>query len=236
MPVEEVWGIGRQLTAFLNKSGIQTAWQLRNADDSWVKSHLTVVGLRTVWELRGISCLELEEISPAKKSIISSKSFGRSVMELAELNEALASYTARAAEKMRSQKSLATRLGVMIESKREGTSAYYDSRSLVLPQPTNYTPELVHYAKALLQKLFLPGIRYKKVGIALEGLVPEECYQADLFARPQPKQQALMRLLDRANGKLRFASEGVLQTWKMRQMQRSPRFTTRWNELLCIHI
>ena len=117
MPVEDIWGVGRQISKFLNLSGIISAWDLRNTDDSWIKKHLTVVALRTVWELRGISCLQLEEVTPDKKSIISSKAFGRLVLTLEELQEATATYMGRAAEKLRRQSSLATSIGVHIESK-----------------------------------------------------------------------------------------------------------------------
>lgn len=241
LPVEEIWGVGRQIAAFLNSQGIVTAWQLRNADDSWIKKNLTVVVLRTAWELRGISCLNLEETPPPKKSIASSKSFGRSVSKWEELAEAISSYTTRAAEKMRRQKSLASSIGVYIESKRDFDKGTYINHSFMpLPQPTAYTPELIDCAKKLLKTIFRPGFQYKKVGVFLDGLVPSSCYQQDLFVPPpNPKHRSLMRLVDQANqayGRkvLRFAAEGVAQPWKMRQLKRSSRYTTRWSELLSI--
>lgn len=240
LPVEDIWGIGRQLTLFLNQKGIKTAWELRNAEDAWVKKNLTVVGLRTVLELRGESCLALEEAAPPKKSIISSKSFGRAVTDWHELEEAISAYTARAAEKMRKQKSLASAIGVMIESKRDSEGVYTNHRFLTLPTPTDYTPELITYAKTLLKPIFRSGMRYKKVAVFLEGLVPANAFQADLFAKgPSEKQKTLMRLLDDTNRKhgrkvLFLAAEGTRQPWKMKRALLSAKFTTRWDELLTI--
>jgi DNA polymerase V len=241
--VEDVWGIGRQISQFLYNQGIKTAWQLRNADDVWIRKNLSVVILRTAWELRGIPCLSLEQLPLDKKSIISSKSFGRAVVQLDELGEALSAYTARAAEKLRRQKSLASRVGVFIESKRDyETGVYANQIYAVLPQPTAFTPTLIEQGKFLLRKIFREGFRYKKVGIFLDGLVPEESFQLDLFTENnQAKQQALMKLMDQTNlnfGKkvIRLAAEGTSQPWKMKQAKRSPRFTTRWNELLSIYI
>jgi DNA polymerase V len=241
LPVHEVWGVGRQLSLKLVQHGIKNAWQLRNADDDWVRKQMTVVGLRTVWELRGISCLPWEEIPPTKKSITNSKSFGKQVTCFNELEEAISAYTVRTAEKLRAQGLVAGGLTVIIESHRDYVLGnYYNSASLTLPESTNYSPELIEHAKLLLKKLFIKGWRYKKVGVMLTDLSPLSCYQQDLFGSKQTaKRQKLMALIDETNqrrGKkiLRFAAEGITQSWKMKQLQRSPRYTTRWEELLNI--
>lgn len=243
LPVEEIWGIGRQVSQSLYNQGVKTAWQLRNIDDAWIRKNLTVVILRTVWELRGISCLSMEEIPSNKKSIVSSRSFGKDVFKLEELSEALAAYTARAAEKMRQQKSLASRLGVFIESKRSfEIGTYTNQLYTALPQPTAFTPTLIEHGHFLLKKIFREGINYKKVGIFLDGLVPETSFQLDLFENNNwAKQEMLMKFIDQTNNRygkkvIRFAAEGTTQPWKMRQANRSPRFTTRWNELLSIRL
>lgn len=243
LPVEEIWGIGKQIAQFLYNQGIKTAWQLRNAEDAWIRKNLSVVILRTAWELRGIPCLSLEELPADKKSIVSSKSFGKEVIKLEELFEALTAYTARAAEKLRRQKSLTTHIGVFIESKRNfETGIYANQISAVLPQPTAFTPILIEQGKSLMKKIFREGLKYKKVGVFLAGLVPEKSFQLDLFERKDhDKQQALMKLMDQMNsclgkGAIRFAAEGSLQPWKMKQSKLSPRFTTRWSELLSIQI
>ena len=243
LSVDKIWGIGRQLSLLLTNHGLKTVWDLRNADDTWIKKNMSVVGLRTVWELRGISCLEMDEVIPQKKSIMSSKSFGKAVLEWNDLAEAIATYTARAAEKMRRQGSLASAIGVMIESKRNyAMGTYYNQAFLTLPTPSAYTPDLISYAKQLLRPLFKQGLRYKKVGIFLNGLVSDNSFQTDLFTPfASPKQQTLMHLIDSTNKKygrkiLKLAAEGTKQPWKMKQLLVSPRFTTRWDELLHISI
>ena len=123
-PVEDLWGIGSRLGAMLRRKRMATAWDLRNADDSWVKRQMTVVGLRMVWELRGISCLSLEEAAPAKQSITTSKSFGRPVESYEELSEALSTYAARVSEKLRRQKALASYLSVFAVSKSSEFGTY----------------------------------------------------------------------------------------------------------------
>jgi DNA polymerase V len=243
LPVEEIWGIGRQISQFLHFHGIETAWQLCQVDDDWLRKNLTVTGLRTAWELRGIPCLLLEEDSASKKSIITSRSFGKPVVKLEELQEAIASYTSRAAEKLREQGSLASSIAVSLESRRNyETGIYTPQIYLDLPEPTAYTPLLVHHAKELLKTIYRSGLVYKKAGIFLGGLV-SNCYQTDLFANSidVEKQQVLMKLMDRANlqyGRkiLRFASEGKDQSWKMRRNKCSAHFTTRWDEILRIKI
>lgn len=241
-PVGKIWGIGRQLSARLEGKGICTAWDLSQADDHWVRRELSVVGLRTVMELRGVSCLPLEEAPLPKKSVVTSKSFGRPVSQYSELKEALASYTARAAEKIRKQRSLASYISIFVVPKpifggRSNTSYSLDLR---LPEPTSYTPVLVHYGALALERLWRENTAYNKIGVMLADLVPEVYYQKDFFVRsPQSfeRQSQVMRLMDQLNqnaGKkaLRIASEGFKQEWQMRQEKRTPRYTTRWSELL----
>ncbi len=245
-PVEDLWGIGSRLGAMLRKKQIFTAWDLRNADDSWVKRQMTVVGLRMVWELRGISCLSLEEAAPAKQSITTGKSFGRPVESFEELSEALSAYAAKVAEKLRRQKAVASHLSVYVVPKpgEFGETLYTYQLDMTLPEPTSYTPLIVHAAKELLSRLYREGVSYRKVGIMLSGLVLEQHAQPLLFPAtkvPAAKQKKLMQALDAINSEwgrkvLRFASEGMEQGWQMRQQRRTARFTTRWSEILEILI
>lgn len=245
-PVEDLWGIGSRLGALLRKKQMYTAWDLRNADDAWVKRQMTVVGLRMVWELRGISCLSLEEVAPAKQSITTSRSFGRPVTSYVELNEALSTYAVRVAEKLRRQKTLASHLSVFATPLPDkfGNTLYTYQLDMALPEPTSYTPLIVRFAKELLSRLYQEGVAYRKVGIMLSGLVLEKYAQPTLFPVtnvPAAKQKQLMQTLDEINGAfgrnvLRFASEGVDQEWKMKQERRTARFTTRWGELLTVNI
>ena len=236
LPVDEIWGIGRRLTQFLAKRGIFTAKQLRDKEDVWIRKNLTVTGLRTVWELRGISCLPLEEVATDKQSIMTSRTFGRPIQAQEELNEAVARYVARGAKKVRRQKSVATTLQVFLMGKEERRQAHF-----VLPEPTSFTPSLIAYAKRGIAALYRDGCVYKKAGVLLGGLVPEAGYQRDLFCHFDPHKEVAMRAFDRANDTfgypvLQFAAEGIAPTWEARRQLRSPCFTTRWDELLKIKI
>lgn len=245
LPLTEIWGIGRRLALRLNRKGIITAKDFRDADDALIKKSISVVGLRTAMELRGISCLPLDEVPPPKKSVTCSRAFGKPIDALPELQEAIASYAARAAEKIREQESLATSLLVFVELHpfvQDGTGHFHVRVSL--PEPTDYTPHLIYYAKAAVSELFQEGNRYRKAGIILDDLVPGQCYQGDLFA-PQTidkdKQRRIMRLVDTLNESygytiIQTAAEGVSNGWRMKQHFRSSKFTTDWDGLLKIKI
>lgn len=249
LPVEDIWGIGRRLADFLRRHNMHTAWDFRNAEDEWIRKNLSIVGLRIAWELRGISCLSMHEVPVPKKSIMSSKSFGQTVTEESEIAEALSTYTARASEKLRCEERLASSIQVFLRTSpfRENEKFYENSVQIVLPQPTDYTPALIHYAKEGLKRIFKPGLNYKKTGILLANLVPRDSFQPDLFV-PQgkslEKQEAVMKVMEAANQRhgrriLKFAAEGVLEDeelWKAKQLQSTQRYTTRWEELLTIHL
>jgi len=145
LEVGDIWGIGRQLESRLNSLGIFNAYQLTCCDDNWIQKELTISGLKTVMELRGVSCIELESIHPAKKSIISSKSFGHKVTALHELEESVSSFTARAAEKLREEHEVASTIHVTITTNfyRKQDKQYYNVATSVLPWPTNYSPKLI---------------------------------------------------------------------------------------------
>lgn len=151
--VSDIWGIGEQNTKKLNNVGIYTALQLKNCSDQWVQNNLGgVVGLRTVWELRGISCIDIESVRPDKKAIISSRSFGLSVEELTDLEESVADYVSRAAVKLRKQNCLTGNLQVYLATNyfKPNDAHYSNSASMLLANPTDYTPELIQKAITLL--------------------------------------------------------------------------------------
>lgn len=242
--VEDIWGIGPRKAELLIDKGINNARELRDLDDTWVRKNLGgVAGLRTVWELRGISCIPMELVRPGKKEIIASRSFGKSVETRQAMLEAVTDYTARAAFKLRRQKSLATVLRIFLLTNRfkMDEAQYYPSASLNLPEPTAYTPALAGYAAALLNRVWRPGYLYKKAGVVLSGLVDQDSYQQGLFAERgrTGKELAVMEAVDRLNTKLgrnkvRIAAQGFRQEWGMRRERLSGRFTTRWDEVLSV--
>jgi len=249
LPVTDIWGIGKRYGIKLHRLGIITAKDLRDADDALIKKHLTIVGFRTALELRGISCLPLEEIPRPKKSVTCSRAFGRPIDNLEELNEAVASYTARAAEKIRAHKLLTTMMSVFVELHPfvEHSCRCFHLR-VTFPEPLDFTPILIHYAKTATKALFKKGCRYRKAGIILDRLVPHHSFQYDLFTPKnfnKEKQRQVMNTVDRMNEQfghaiIHTAAEGVnkeiSQSWKMRRNHCSAHFTTNWNELLVIKI
>lgn len=236
--VEDVWGIGRRYTKKLNMHGIYTALHLKNANDTWIRKNLTITGLRTVMELRGIPCISLENIQASKKSIVSSKSFGSPVSSLTDLTEAVSTYTSRAAEKLRNQKSIAGGLHVFIATNRFKTDRpqYSNSEMVILPEPTSSTPALIAAAVKCLKNIYRPGYEYQKAGVMLTDIVSETCQQRNLFMQSSDDKAPLMKALDKINAKwgrhtLQYAVSGFKKPWKFKQTRKSPAYTTRWADL-----
>ncbi len=240
---EDVWGIGFQNSHKLYKKGIMTALDLKYLDDTWTRKNLGgVVGLRTVWELRGTSCIPPETVRPDKKQIVTSRSFGTPVEDFDALSEALANYVGRSAEKLRSQNSLASEIQVFINTNhfKESEPQYHNSIAIKLPEPTAYTPDLREYAAAGLKKIYKEGYRYKKTGVVLSRIVPENARDGLLFADMAKieKEKSLMNTLDNLNRKYgKYTVQGGMgryHRWAMRRNFLSRRFTTDWNELLWV--
>lgn len=239
LSVEDIWGIGPSHSAFLHDHGIDTALELQKSPDEWLKKHLTIGGLRTVWELRGISSIEEEDDEALAKSIVCSRSFGRDVTELSDLKEAVATYASRIGEKLRAQEALAGFLSVFITTKHYGTKPYYSQSAYVrLPVPSSFTPDLIHHAIHALETIFKKGYSYKKAGVYVTDIVTENALQLDIWSpiTALRKKESLMHVMDKINleyGKksLIFASEGIDQSWKSKSIRRSQLFTTSWDQL-----
>jgi DNA polymerase V len=235
-PVEKVWGVGSKTAIKLTKAGIETASQLRDADINWIRQRLGVVGTRTVYELRGSSCYPLEQNPPAKKSIVVSRIFGEPIESLQQLNEATANYVSRAAEKLRMEGLAASVMTVYITTSRFIKNRYYNSLTIEFPVATNYTAELISYAGQCIEKLYRTGFKFKKSGVILNALVPQDRVQGDLFDNiDRKKSRRLMKTIDtintRSNCPVRWAAEGLHQPWKSKFKRKSPRYTTSWDEL-----
>jgi len=239
LDVGDVWGIGRTHALFLKKHGIATALDLKRARDAWIKKHLTIVGLRTVYELRGIACIPMDAMPEPRKAITCSRLFGRKVNDIAQISQALATYMTRAAEKLRAQGSAAACMQVVLleDAFQDGCFTTH-AASAQLPEPTAYTPTLIRQAHILLECIFKPGLSYRKVGVTLTGLVPRGRVQMNLFeqeANPQ-RRHRLMQTVDMINARwgsdtLIQAGSGIERPWRMRRERMSRRFTTSWEEL-----
>ena len=243
--IEDVWGIGPKYARFLNNYGINTARDLRNADEQWIRKHLTIVGARIQAELKGISCIPLEIKRSPKQHIICSKSFGKEITSREEMAEAVSSYMARAAEKLREQDSLASRITVFLRTNafHEDAPQYSNSFTIDLPHPTAFTPELFRYALKALRAIYKEGYSYKKAGVELSRITPMPVVQPDLFGEvsltEHNRQGRFMLIVDAINriygrDTLFFAVQGIARNWKMRQAMLSGRYTNHWDELALV--
>lgn len=238
--VSEVWGIGRKLAPQLNAMGIQSVLDLKRADTATIRSRFSVVLEKTIRELNGTVCIDLEEAPPPKQQIVSSRSFGMPVTDLQSLAESVTLYMSRAAEKLRRQQSCAGAVHVFIRTSpfKPDEPYYANSLTIPLPSPTDDTVKLVRAVLWGLKRIYKPGYRYQKAGVMLSELVPLDQCQGDLFAQtPQTTRSArLMAAMDSINRSMgsqtvKLAAEGFRQPWKMKQGNRSPGYTTRWGEL-----
>jgi DNA polymerase V len=238
--VGEVWGIGRRISAKLNEMGILTIQDLRSADPEYIRQQFSVVVERTVKELNGIPCIELEDAAQPRQQIMVSRSFGNEVSHLADLSESLSYYATLAAEKLRHDGSIASSLCVFVRTNPFKGDVPQYSRSMIVPllRPTDDTLKLVHASLQGLKQIYRTGYGYKKSGVLLMALQPKGTVQVSLFDEPedQAKSDSMMRVMDAINrkmgkGSVTVASSGVRPRWAMRREKKSPSYTTEWGEL-----
>ncbi len=240
LDVGEVWGVGKRIHEKLSCMGIQSVLALKRADTRLIRQRFSVTLERTVQELRGISCLAMEEITPTKQQIISSRSFGTPVTSQQELSEAMATYVSRAAEKLRAQHSVAGAIQVYIHTNPHRQSDLQYSNSMVVPlsAATSDTIRLVRAVQWGLKRLFRPGFRYAKAGVMLMDIAPADSMQQSLFGceTDSGKSTRLMQALDSINRRLGqdtvfLAGAGIQKRWRMKRGNKSPGYTTNWEEI-----
>lgn len=241
--VASIWGVGRANADKLINMGISSAFDLSNMSEEWAYSCLGgVVGARLIKELRGQPCIEMKNPLETKKMIATTRMFGDPVDNIQDIKEAIATYTSRAAEKLRRQHSAAKVISVFIVAKEENHNIDFRHGPSIgtyttLPAATSITNELIKPAVQLVDQLYKQGKSYKKAGVMLSGLVPDASIQSNMFL-PESKNtgRLLMDMVDNVNFSMRddvlkFAASGTNRDWKMRQELRSLRYTTRWDEL-----
>lgn len=240
--VEDVWGIGRQLSKKLFWKGVKTAYDFTLLEDQWVQRQFSIVELRLKKDLEGQSVLKLGMIE-AKKSIATTRSFEGNIYELDFLLERVSTFAVASAEKLRKQQSYCQSLSVFVRSNsnRKDLPQYRNSIAIQLPFPTNSSIELADFACKALRLIFREGYAYKKAGVILHDFVPEQEVQLNLFQNSHPKHQALMKVVDSINTtfgqqKIRLASQDLKRVWKMRQQRLSPRYTTRIEDIIVIKV
>ena len=244
VPVGDIWGIGSAYEETLHEKGVLTAAGFRALPDPWIRSEMTVVGLRTAWELRGRSCLDLERVRPDRKTLVRSRSFGERVETKTGLREALAKHAQRAAEKLREEGRVAKGVKTFITTKRFGDPPYYSNGvSASLAAHTARAAAFVKASRRLLEPIYRDRYRYKKAGVMLYDIRPARPHQESLFGRRRQQDEDLMDAVDRINRRqgartVGLASAGLPgadgplgRTWAMKRQSRSARYTTRWEEL-----
>ena len=242
-PIENIWGIGRRYAAFLKSHNIHTALEFRNANEKWIKRHLTVTGARMIRELKGLSCLPLESVRPDKKAICTSRSFGIMVEDIAQLRESVAMYATRCAEKLRKQTSCAGIISVFINTNRfkPELPQYNNCQVIKLSVPTDSTAEIIKQSIRGLEAIYKTGYKYKKAGVIVTGIVPENQVQQALFdVMDRKKDRRMTKVMDKINGAMgrdvvRYAVQGFDRKWRLRQEQLSPCYTTRWSNILTVN-
>lgn len=243
MKLTDIWGIGPGLSQRLFKEGIENALQLKQQINrkEWVRKKLSVTGLRTVMELNGEPCLEVENIENPRKGIMTSRSFGKAVTDYNDLSEAIAQFISISAEKLRAQHSVASLLHVTLRTNKYSNykSKYKYGIEFPLPMPTANTAYLIKCGHACLDRLYQSGLRYKKAAVMFTGIIPESEIQTNLFSKNQysETEHNLMKKVDDINTKYgsettHFASTGIERSWQMKQEYLSPKFTTQWDDIL----
>ena len=226
--INDVWGVGRQLTKFYHQNGIYNAKQLKNKSNTWIKKSSNVLSSRTAMELRGISCIDLETTSSKRKSCVVSRSFGKRVEDFQELREAIAGYSLNASEKIRSESLVTKSITVFVRTSpfQNRYGFYSNSKTIDLPMATNNSIEIVKVALNALENIFKNGYRYQKAGVMLSHL-SESTNNKNLFSSEKDEKiDSLMKSIDNTNYRygrstLSLASAGVQKGWNMRRQYSS---------------
>ena len=238
IPVNKVWGVGHRLSTQLKESGINTVEDLKTAHIPTLRKKFSVVMEKTQRELQGVTCFNLEDITPNKKQIISSRSFGKSVSDINTLKDAVCTFVSNATEKLRSQKSHASVIHVFLKTNRFKVDQpqHMPSLAIHLPQPTNSSLTINRWSNHLLKKIFRPEYSYKKAGIILCEISDIHSQQVDWIESATSGDSKLMTTLDRLNqrfgrGTIKISAQGFYKEWKMKQERKSPSYTTDWNSI-----
>ena len=241
--IEDVWGIGRKYSKMLQQHQIKTAWEFTRLSDEFIRKKMSVVGLRTKEELLGTACIPMEFEAPDRKTIRTARSFAQSTQNYNDVAESVATFAGACAQKLRSQKSVANLLTVFIRSNRfDKNNSYYANNFTIQLAASNSSIDLIKAANKALKIIFKEGVLYKKAGVMVSGLQPDQHRQLSLFDdQNYVKHKQLMQVIDKLNAingyqLLKIGAEGQSKTWRLKQEHRSNRYTTRWDELIEIKV
>jgi len=238
--IGDVWGIGRRLSKFLRNYEVRTAKQFAFLDRRWIRKNMGVVGEKIQLELCGVSCLDLELLPSPKKSCCVSRSFSRPIEKIEELQESIANYGSRVAEKIREEGLIAQSMSIFVLTNHfnKKEKQYSSSIKLQLDYPTSDSKLIVKRAVEGIKRIYKEGYRYKKAGIILYELHSSSSVRG-LLDYDKPRTDSLMRSLDEINYRygsatLRLAAEGVRRSWHMRREKVSPCYTTSFDQLMIV--
>ncbi|MEX0812095.1 MAG: Y-family DNA polymerase [Chitinophagales bacterium] len=242
LKVEDIWGIGRRNSLRLNKLGVFNAYEFTQLSDELVRKELSVVGLRLKRDLEGKPTLSLEEIS-AKKSIATTRTFESNYTSLEQLKERVSTFAVTCAEKLRKEASCCNAMLIFLHTNqhRSDLIQYKGNTFIRLPFPSNSSIELSKFATRGLERIFKKGFEYKKAGIVVMDITPENSVQLNLFENSNPKHKKILAAIDSINRslghqKVKLGSQDIDRTWKMRQERLSPRYTTRLRDIITVKV
>lgn len=239
--IGDIWGIGRKHKKRLISNKINKGIDFVNLTDNWVKRNMSIIGLRLKKELEGNSILNIEDVQP-KKTIATTRTFERNYSDITNIKERISTFAVTCAEKLRKQQSCCNLIMVFIHTNnhRKDLRQYYRNVVIKTAYPTNSSIDIVKYATKGLSAIYKEGFQYKKAGVIVMGLTPENEKQLNLFIKENPKHHKLMKTIDYLNNtigqqKIKLACQDLDRTWKMNQEKLSPRYTTQLDEIITIN-
>ena len=238
--IGNVWGIGRRLKARLQSKGCVTAYDFTQLPSDWVLKNFSIVEWRLQKDLQGIFKIPLDEVS-SKKMIATTRSFEYTYSDIDNIKERISTFASSCAQKLRVQKSSCHMLIVQLSSDRhkKDLEQHRESKTVIFSYPTDSTLTISSAAVEAVKTIFKSGIKYKRAGVIVAGLVPNDNFQLNLFSHENPKHKPLMSAIDGLNkkykaDKIKLGNQDLKRTWKMRQERLSPKFTTNINEFLVV--
>lgn len=242
-PIDEIWGIGRKLSMYFHKMGINDAYQLRSCDRVWAKQKLSTPVLRIIDELNNLPKIKFKEMRNDKKGISSTRSFGKYVESLQHLEESVSMHIAIASRKLRKQGSVASNIIVFIKTNKHiKAQPYYKNMCIIpLPTPTNYPPTLTKYALIGVRNIYKQGYKYIKAGVHLVGIIPKNATLNNLFMSKSNQnnvnERVITEAIDKTNKKygapvIKLLSEGIDYSWRSKRKMLSQNYVSNWDDLL----
>ncbi|MGG8497378.1 Y-family DNA polymerase [Tenacibaculum sp. TC6] len=238
LTIEKVWGIGYRLQKRLKEKGCIKAYDFTQLDSNWLRSNFSITEWKLQQDLKGIPVLQLEDTT-TKKAIATTRSFESTFSDIIDLKERVATFAMSCAEKLRKQQSCCYMLIVTLSSNRyeKDQERYKASKSVIFSHPTNSSLLITKEALKAVEMIFKKGINYKRAGVIITGLVPNDNYQLNIFENENPKHKSLMNVIDFVNNKyksdkIKLANQDLERTWKMRQEHLSPKYTTNINQII----